>query len=145
MSTNGSLPLSSLIVWLTRTGQTGLGKSTLVNTLFASHLVDSKGRTEPDISARATTEIHAKSQGEFPRTRRSERHASWLLLIAVIIENGVRLKLNIIDTPGYGDLINNEGCWDPIVKYVSLASSSALTLDQGPALGLPPQGAYGHA
>lgn len=45
-------------------GQTGLGKSTLVNTLFASHLVDSKGRTEPDISARSTTEIHAKSQGE---------------------------------------------------------------------------------
>lgn len=46
-------------------GQTGLGKSTLVNTLFASHLVDSKGRTEPDISPRATTEIHAKGQCEF--------------------------------------------------------------------------------
>lgn len=46
------------------TGQTGLGKSTLVNTLFASHLVESKGRTEPDIAARATTEIHAKSQCE---------------------------------------------------------------------------------
>lgn len=46
------------------TGQTGLGKSTLVNTLFASHLVDSKGRTEQDIAPRATTEIHAKSQGE---------------------------------------------------------------------------------
>lgn len=42
-----------------------------------------------------------------------------LTLALVIIENGVRLKLNIIDTPGYGDLINNEGCWDPIVKYVS--------------------------
>lgn len=46
-------------------GQTGLGKSTLVNTLFASHLVDSKGRTEADLSPRATTEIHAKGQGEF--------------------------------------------------------------------------------
>lgn len=46
------------------TGQTGLGKSTLVNTLFASHLVDSKGRTEPDLGARSTTEIHVKSQGE---------------------------------------------------------------------------------
>jgi septin 3/9/12 len=45
-------------------GQTGLGKSTLVNTLFASHLVDSKGRTEPDLGARSTTEIHVKSQGE---------------------------------------------------------------------------------
>ena len=41
------------------------------------------------------------------------------VLTPAIVENGVRLKLNIIDTPGYGDQINNEGCWDPIVKYVS--------------------------
>lgn len=27
----------------------------------------------------------------------------------VIVENGVRLRLNIVDTPGYGDQINNEG------------------------------------
>ena len=36
----------------------------------------------------------------------------------VIEENGVRLRLNIVDTPGYGDLINNDRCWDPIVKYI---------------------------
>lgn len=41
--------------------------------------------------------------------------------IVVIVENGVRLRLNIVDTPGYGDQINNDNCWDPIVKYVSLA------------------------
>lgn len=87
-------------------GQTGLGKSTLVNTLFASHLVESKGRLDPDISPRATTEIHAQSH--------------------VIVENGVKLKLNIIDTPGYGDQINNEGCWDPIVKYIKDQHSSYL-------------------
>ena len=28
---------------------------------------------------------------------------------AVIVENGVRLRLNIVDTPGYGDQVNNEG------------------------------------
>lgn len=27
----------------------------------------------------------------------------------VIVENGVKLRLNIVDTPGYGDQINNEG------------------------------------
>ncbi|EKC98436.1 septin ring protein [Trichosporon asahii var. asahii CBS 8904] len=86
--------------------QTGLGKSTLVNTLFASHLVDSKGRTEPDIAPRSTTEIHANSH--------------------VIVENGVRLKLNIIDTPGYGDLVNNDQCWDPIVKYIKDQHSAYL-------------------
>ena len=26
----------------------------------------------------------------------------------VITENGVRLRLNIVDTPGYGDMVNNE-------------------------------------
>ncbi|WVQ97701.1 hypothetical protein IAU59_004815 [Kwoniella sp. CBS 9459] len=87
-------------------GQTGLGKSTLINTLFASHLIDSKGRVEPDIAPRQTTEISAHSH--------------------VIVENGVRLKLNIIDTPGYGDNVNNEGCWDPIVKYIKDQHSAYL-------------------
>ncbi|WVF70185.1 hypothetical protein IAT40_004973 [Kwoniella sp. CBS 6097] len=87
-------------------GQTGLGKSTLINTLFASHLIDSKGRVEPDIAPRQTTEISALSH--------------------VIVENGVRLKLNIIDTPGYGDNVNNEGCWDPIVKYIKDQHSAYL-------------------
>jgi septin family protein len=26
----------------------------------------------------------------------------------VIEENGVRLRLSIVDTPGYGDLVNND-------------------------------------
>jgi len=36
----------------------------------------------------------------------------------VIEENGVRLNLNIVDTPGYGDQVNNDRCWEPIVKYI---------------------------
>jgi septin family protein len=32
----------------------------------------------------------------------------------VIVENGVRLRLNIVDTPGYGDQVNNEGWCVPI-------------------------------
>ena len=31
-----------------------------------------------------------------------------LRLLVVIEENGVRLRLNIVDTPGYGDLVNND-------------------------------------
>jgi septin 3/9/12 len=41
-------------------------------------------------------------------------------------ENGVRLRLNIVDTPGYGDLVNNERCWDPIVKYIKDQHSAYL-------------------
>ncbi|KAL1840533.1 hypothetical protein VTJ49DRAFT_354 [Mycothermus thermophilus] len=87
-------------------GQTGLGKSTLINTIFASHLIDSKGRTQPDEVIRSTTEIQSVSH--------------------IIEENGVRLRLNIVDTPGYGDLINNDRCWDPIVKYIKDQHSAYL-------------------
>lgn len=45
------------------TGQTGLGKSTLINTIFASHLIDSKGRFAADEPVRQTTEIQAVSHG----------------------------------------------------------------------------------
>ena len=48
------------------------------------------------------------------RMVRTHRHPSeyirvclWVLF-AVIVENGVKLRLNIVDTPGYGDQINNE-------------------------------------
>ena len=39
-----------------------------------------------------------------PRQRRHSR----VYLEVVITENGVRLRLNIVDTPGYGDQVNNE-------------------------------------
>jgi len=87
-------------------GETGLGKSTLINTIFASHLIDSKGRLAADEPIRQTTEIQTVSH--------------------VIVENGVRLRLNIVDTPGYGDQINNEGCWDPIIKYIKDQHSAYL-------------------
>lgn len=87
-------------------GQSGLGKSTLVNTIFASHLLDSKGRYEHDEPVRQTTEIHAISH--------------------VVQENNVKLRLNIIDTPGFGDGVNNEGCWEPIIKYIKDQHSAYL-------------------
>ncbi|RAH60790.1 cell division/GTP binding protein [Aspergillus piperis CBS 112811] len=87
-------------------GQTGLGKSTLINTIFASHLIDSKGRMTPNEPVRSTTEIQTVSH--------------------IIEENGVRLRLNIVDTPGYGDQVNNDRCWDPIVKYIKDQHSAYL-------------------
>ncbi|KAG2231962.1 Septin-type guanine nucleotide-binding (G) domain-containing protein [Thamnidium elegans] len=87
-------------------GQSGLGKSTLVNTIFASHLIESKGRLAADETTRQTTEIEAVSH--------------------TIEENGVRLRLNIVDTPGYGDQVNNDNCWEPIIKYIKDQHSAYL-------------------
>jgi len=69
-------------------------------------LIESKGRLEADEPVRQTTDIQAVSH--------------------VISENGVRLRLNIVDTPGYGDMVNNENCWDPIVKYIKDQHSAYL-------------------
>lgn len=63
-----SLPIATeqLIEWLF-SGQTGLGKSTLVNTIFASHLIDSKGRLTPNEPVRSTTEIQTVSHSTYRR------------------------------------------------------------------------------
>lgn len=79
-------------------GQSGLGKSTLMNTLFAAHLSDSTGRNNAEDSIARTPEIQTVSR--------------------VVQENDVRLQLTIIDTPGYGDQVNNEKCWEPLMKYI---------------------------
>ncbi|KAM9304836.1 septin-12 [Gastrophryne carolinensis] len=75
-------------------GQSGLGKSTLVNTLFKSKVI----RKIPGAGIPKTLEMKAVSQ--------------------VIEERGVEMRLTVIDTPGFGDQINNQNCWDPIIKYI---------------------------
>lgn len=79
-------------------GYSGLGKSTLLNTLFSSHMVDSNGRETINEPIDKTTEIKVTSHS--------------------LIENNVRLNLNIIDTPGFGDQLNNDKSWEPILKYI---------------------------
>ena len=37
---------------------------------------------------------------------------------ADIEESGVRLRLTVIDTPGFGDFVNNEESWRPIVENI---------------------------
>lgn len=81
-------------------GATGLGKSTLMNTIFAAHLVESKAPKKPsEMASRQTTEI-------VPITHSVE-------------ENGVKVKLTIIDTPGFGDQVNNEN-WYGVLGFRSL-------------------------
>lgn len=41
-----------------------------------------------------------------------------LLSLLDIEENGVKLKLTVIDTPGFGDFVNNEDSWRPILENI---------------------------
>uniref|UniRef100_A0A667X601 Septin 9a n=1 Tax=Myripristis murdjan TaxID=586833 RepID=A0A667X601_9TELE len=80
-------------------GQSGLGKSTLMNTLFKSKV--------------SRKSVLAAAQEKIPKTIeiKSISHD--------IEEKGVRMKLTVIDTPGFGDQINNENCWQPIMKFIN--------------------------
>ncbi|XP_031727944.1 neuronal-specific septin-3-like isoform X4 [Anarrhichthys ocellatus] len=80
-------------------GQSGLGKSTLMNTLFKSKV--------------SRKSVLATAQEKIPKTIeiKSISHD--------IEEKGVRMKLTVIDTPGFGDQINNENCWQPIMKFIN--------------------------
>uniref|UniRef100_A0A8C0LGR8 Septin 12 n=1 Tax=Canis lupus dingo TaxID=286419 RepID=A0A8C0LGR8_CANLU len=79
-------------------GQSGLGKSTMVNTLFKSKVwksnIPNLGTPTPQ-----TLKLHSVTH--------------------IIEEKGVKLKLTVTDTPGFGDQINNDKCWDPILGYIN--------------------------
>ncbi|XP_059527349.1 septin-9 isoform X2 [Myotis daubentonii] len=81
-------------------GQSGLGKSTLINTLFKSK-ISRKSVQPPSSEERIPKTIEIKS------------------ITHDIEEKGVRMKLTVIDTPGFGDHINNENCWQPIMKFIN--------------------------
>lgn len=80
-------------------GQSGLGKSTLVNTLFKSKISRKSCSAGYDEKIPKTVKLHSVSH--------------------VIEEKGVKMKLTVVDTPGFGDQINNDNCWEPIVDYVN--------------------------
>jgi septin 7 len=83
-------------------GESGLGKSTLVNTLFRSPLYSERQNQDLSTETPKTIGIQATS--------------------ADLEENGVKLKLTVIDTPGFGDYLNND-MW-----YVHVVSEGAHLL-----------------
>uniref|UniRef100_A0A3B4BJ86 Septin-type G domain-containing protein n=1 Tax=Periophthalmus magnuspinnatus TaxID=409849 RepID=A0A3B4BJ86_9GOBI len=103
-------------------GQSGLGKSTLMNTLFKSKVSRKSVQPDPEERIPKTVEIKSISHD--------------------IEEKGVRMKLTVIDTPGFGDQINNENCLRPLdVEFMRrlskvvnivpvIAKADTLTLEE---------------
>ncbi|XP_010841558.1 PREDICTED: septin-5-like [Bison bison bison] len=79
-------------------GESGLGKSTLVHSLFLTDLYKERKLLSAEERISQTVEI--------------------LKHTVDIEEKGVKLKLTIVDTPGFGDAVNNSECWKPITDYV---------------------------
>ncbi|XP_023149681.1 septin 5b isoform X2 [Amphiprion ocellaris] len=81
-------------------GESGLGKSTLVNSLFLTDLHKDRKLLNAEERISQTVEI--------------TKHT------VDIEEKGVKLKLTIVDTPGFGDAVNNTECWQPVTDYINL-------------------------
>ncbi|XP_017779818.1 PREDICTED: septin-1 isoform X2 [Nicrophorus vespilloides] len=79
-------------------GESGLGKSTLVNALFLTDLYPE--RVIPDAVEKSNQTVKLE-----PSTVEIE-------------ERGVKLRLTVVDTPGYGDAINNTDSFTEIISYI---------------------------
>ncbi|KAL0883073.1 hypothetical protein ABMA27_016542 [Loxostege sticticalis] len=92
-------------------GESGLGKSTLINSLFLGDLY--KNRKIPDAQDRIekTTTIEKKTME--------------------IEERGVKLRLTIVDTPGFGDAINCEDSWRVCSAYIDEQFRQYFTDESG--------------
>lgn len=79
-------------------GESGLGKSTLVNSLFLTDLYPE--RIIPDVTEKATQTVKLDAS------------------TVEIEERGVKLRLTVVDTPGYGDAIDNTDSFTAILRYI---------------------------
>lgn len=79
-------------------GESGLGKSTLMNSLFSTDLYKTRKVPPAQEMLERTTAIDKK-------------HVD-------ILDKGIKLKITIIDTPGYGDSINSKNSFQSIENYI---------------------------
>lgn len=105
----GGLHTTCSLVLLCSAGESGLGKSTLINALFNTNIFPPKEEKELRNDVPTGVEIQTLS--------------------AEIDEKDVRLKLTIVDALGFGDFLNNEDSWKPILNNVRARYASYLEQD----------------
>ena len=73
-------------------GETGLGKSTLLNSLFTTDHLEAE-------------ETPKRTLGVTTKTLEVE-------------EGGVHREITLVDTPGLGDAMDSSGCYQFLIKYI---------------------------
>lgn len=86
-------------------GESGLGKTTLVNTLFGDKFKESN----------ATPRYHAQA---LDNDNLAEKTTRIEVRETEYEESNFKVKFTVIDTPGFGDYTNNTHSWVPIINYI---------------------------
>ncbi|EGN97468.1 hypothetical protein SERLA73DRAFT_184187 [Serpula lacrymans var. lacrymans S7.3] len=94
-------------------GESGLGKTTLINTLFSTELSPNK-----NYSKRHYKQLDKLTEVE--------------IIKAELEEKQFKVKLTVIDTPGFGDYVNNRDSWSPIVDFIDDQHEAYMRQEQQP-------------
>ncbi|XP_031833657.1 septin 7-like protein pnut isoform X4 [Nomia melanderi] len=78
-------------------GESGLGKSTLINSMFLADIYSAE-YPGPSLRIKKTVAVETSK--------------------VLLKENGVNLTLTVVDTPGFGDAVDNSNCWVPVIEYI---------------------------
>ncbi|GAB0096320.1 Septin [Sergentomyia squamirostris] len=92
-------------------GESGLGKSTMINSLFLGDLYKNRVIAGVEERIEKTTRIEKKTMD--------------------IEEKGVRLRLTVVDTPGFGDAVNCEESWRVSSAYIDEQFRQYFTDESG--------------
>ncbi|KAJ1798529.1 Septin spn4 [Coemansia sp. RSA 2399] len=94
-------------------GESGTGKTTFINTLLTTELIeplDDANRRKKQLDKTVDINIHK----------------------AELEEKMFNVKLNVVDTPGFGDYVDNHDCWLPVVDFIENQYEQYLRQEQQP-------------
>ncbi|KAG2197683.1 hypothetical protein INT46_008338 [Mucor plumbeus] len=94
-------------------GESGVGKTTFVNTLFTSTIKEPKNLVKR-------------------RSKAPSKTVQIQITRAELEEKMFKVKLTIIDTPGFGDYVNNRHGWIPIVDFLDDQHENYMRQEQQP-------------
>ena len=85
---------------ITVVGESGLGKSTLISSMFLIDVYDKEARFIPTAEERAVSTVEIE-----PYTVEIE-------------EQGVKVRLTVVDTPGYGDSLTGKDQFSAVTNFI---------------------------
>ncbi|RMZ84086.1 hypothetical protein DV737_g1256, partial [Chaetothyriales sp. CBS 132003] len=94
-------------------GESGLGKTTFINTLFSTTI-----KNYTDHSKRHAKQIDKTVEIEITKAELEEKF--------------FKVRLTVIDTPGFGDYVNNRDSWMPVIEFLDDQHESYMLQEQQP-------------